>query len=219
MIKLDYIYDTDGGRFLSIDPLWEKYLAWSPYHYCQNNPINATDGNGMWLEWGHNKIIDFAFGKTMSDENIQTLKQSSLDADKDQGLEGSFKHSMKAPWQTVEDAKVLYDNYLEQQIQRFANTEKLEDALYELGKGMHAISDAWCPSHNGFQTWNGMEGADPYPINYLYDTGVKLIKATIHGVQELQPTDSKATMVAKDLQIYYQRAIEARLKYNAVKSD
>ncbi len=41
----------DGGRFLSIDPLWEKYLAWSPYHYCGNNPVNATDGNGMYIEF------------------------------------------------------------------------------------------------------------------------------------------------------------------------
>ena len=39
---------VDGiGRFLSIDPLWEKYLAWSPYHYCRNNPINRVDPNGF----------------------------------------------------------------------------------------------------------------------------------------------------------------------------
>ncbi len=31
------MYDNGSGRFLSIDPLWEKYLAWSPYHYCGNN--------------------------------------------------------------------------------------------------------------------------------------------------------------------------------------
>ena len=41
-------YDDAAGRFLSIDPLWEKYLAWSPYHYCGNNPVNATDGNGKY---------------------------------------------------------------------------------------------------------------------------------------------------------------------------
>ena len=25
-------YDAAAGGFLSIDPMWEKYLAWSPYH-------------------------------------------------------------------------------------------------------------------------------------------------------------------------------------------
>jgi len=26
-------YDEDIGRFTSIDPLWEKYYSWTPYHY------------------------------------------------------------------------------------------------------------------------------------------------------------------------------------------
>ena len=52
-------YDTEGGRFLSIDPLWEKYLAWSPYHYCGNNPVNAKDPSGMDYDViiGENEII------------------------------------------------------------------------------------------------------------------------------------------------------------------
>ncbi len=65
---------------MSIDPLWEKYLAWSPYHYCGNNPINATDGNGMWMEGEHNKILDKAFPESFS---VQVLKDASLKADED----------------------------------------------------------------------------------------------------------------------------------------
>ena len=41
-------YDDGIGRFTSIDPLWEKYYSWSPYHYCRNNPVWAVDGNGLW---------------------------------------------------------------------------------------------------------------------------------------------------------------------------
>ncbi len=39
-------YESETGRFLSTDPLWEKYRKLTPYHYCGNNPINAVDPNG-----------------------------------------------------------------------------------------------------------------------------------------------------------------------------
>ncbi len=40
------VYDPRVGRFLSLDPLAEKYISWSPYNYCLNNPINHTDPSG-----------------------------------------------------------------------------------------------------------------------------------------------------------------------------
>ena len=39
-------YDYEIGRFTTIDPLWEKYLGWSPYQYCKNNPIWSKDIDG-----------------------------------------------------------------------------------------------------------------------------------------------------------------------------
>ena len=39
-------YDEDIGRFLSTDPLWEKYRAWSPYQYGANSPISISDPSG-----------------------------------------------------------------------------------------------------------------------------------------------------------------------------
>ena len=39
-------YDEDIGRFLSVDPLWEKYRAWSPYQYSVNNPALFIDPSG-----------------------------------------------------------------------------------------------------------------------------------------------------------------------------
>jgi RHS repeat-associated protein len=46
-------YDYAAGRFTSPDVLWEKYMTWSPYHYCGNNP---HDANGNILEWGSDKM-------------------------------------------------------------------------------------------------------------------------------------------------------------------
>jgi RHS repeat-associated protein len=37
-------------RFLSVDPLADKYPSTSPYMYCRGNPISRIDPNGMWDE-------------------------------------------------------------------------------------------------------------------------------------------------------------------------
>jgi RHS repeat-associated protein len=39
-------YDPAVGRFLSVDPMAEKYYHMSSYAYCANNPINAIDPDG-----------------------------------------------------------------------------------------------------------------------------------------------------------------------------
>ena len=40
-------YYAAMGRFMTVDPLAEKYYNNSPYAYCKNNPINRIDPNGM----------------------------------------------------------------------------------------------------------------------------------------------------------------------------
>ena len=39
-------YDAKVSRFLSVDPLAEKYASISPYAYVANNPLNAIDPDG-----------------------------------------------------------------------------------------------------------------------------------------------------------------------------
>lgn len=39
-------YDPALGRFMSIDPLAEKYYSISPYSYCMNNPVKFIDTDG-----------------------------------------------------------------------------------------------------------------------------------------------------------------------------
>ena len=49
--NLDYFgaryYESSSGRWLSVDPMANKYPGWSPYVYCHNNPLRLIDPNGM----------------------------------------------------------------------------------------------------------------------------------------------------------------------------
>src|SRR5690606_25813671 len=44
-------YMPDIGRWGVVDGLSEGRPNMSPYRYSFNNPVNATDPNGLWEDW------------------------------------------------------------------------------------------------------------------------------------------------------------------------
>lgn len=46
-------YDSRIGRWLSVDPLAEKYPGWSTYNYVANNPLKYFDSDGRGINLGN----------------------------------------------------------------------------------------------------------------------------------------------------------------------
>ena len=38
--------DPTGAMWLSVDPMWEKFVGMSPYNYCMGNPVKMVDPDG-----------------------------------------------------------------------------------------------------------------------------------------------------------------------------
>ncbi|WP_349677262.1 RHS repeat-associated core domain-containing protein [Bacteroides sp. UBA939] len=69
-------YDGALGRFMTMDPMAEKYYSMSPYAYCANNPINYIDlhGDSLTLVGGNVQEIITAIYHGLEDKTSISMK-------------------------------------------------------------------------------------------------------------------------------------------------
>ena len=67
------IYDARVGRFLSLDPMQEKYPNFSPYIYSANNPISYIDKEGKYALFIHYMLTRYQLMKSGVPEVVSNL--------------------------------------------------------------------------------------------------------------------------------------------------
>ena len=85
-------YDPSIGRFLSVDPLTEKYPGWGPYAYVFDNPLKFVDPDGMEGESIHedangNRIVEIKDG----DNNVYRHNELGKDGQHIDGMISAVK--------------------------------------------------------------------------------------------------------------------------------
>ncbi len=154
-------YDPGLQRWINRDPIQEEGGI-NLYGFVCNDPLNSIDTLGLYNTCGHNSLYDSALKDRMSKESLDGIKQGSKDTDDaskgGQKPENSYQHGMRSPDQNPENARRDADDFIKDKLNEAIKAEREgrhNDAMNELGKGMHTITDRLSPAHRGEQKWRG----------------------------------------------------------------
>lgn len=96
------MYDPVIGRFLTTDPMAEKYFSLTPYGYCVNNPMNYIDPSGKDVEISIDKENKTILVRANFYYNSSQLEQSDR-----VNIKERFQNAMNI-WS--ENIKTAFDN-------------------------------------------------------------------------------------------------------------
>ncbi len=212
------------GRFMNPDPIMLMRARlidpqqWNMYAYARNNPLRFKDDNGEWSTEVHNEIIVDVFSSILSAPDLVILEQASHDVDQDQSMSGSYKHGMRAPWQTPEEANEEGDAFIDTKLNEAVSHQLDWDdlpgtegtysglALYSFGEALHTVTDRESPWHdNDSVAWWGI--ASPTSLGHFI--------AETHFGPSQEGSISMAEYQAKVLWSRYQAMLAAARKRKA----
>jgi len=150
------------------------------YAYSLNNPYRYLDQDGGWPEEVHNLIINKAFSEgrySLLPWQRALMQMGSVHVDEDQSTESSYKHAMRVPGQSVEDAQKAMNKFIDEKIQQYKKLLAQGDekgAYFALGEAMHPLMDSTSPTHQGFQIWYGLDSPRHIWDGYVHSSGETL---------------------------------------------
>ena len=159
------IYDSRLGRWLSLDPLQDKYPDMSPYSFVSNNPLRFTDPTGAFLLDVHQRITNEAFKapwkKAFSNDGDRIEFQMGVRGDGSMLLGGGIvfpdlkqQHDKSAHFDQMNFVQIIQNIDRIAQKTNIAIGQHANDKLSnfdlgkEIGKNLHAIQDLY--SHSNF---------------------------------------------------------------------
>ena len=113
------LYDARVGRWLSVDPLFEKYVGMSPYNYCMLNPVMMVDPDGRVFteetEAWAKRMEEYATARIAAlDEKIAKKEQKGKDATNLHSRKNEYINAQKEIEQLRGSDQVYHVDYYEQ---------------------------------------------------------------------------------------------------------
>lgn len=137
-----------------------------------------SPGPGWPMKITRSGALDAAFPH-LNEEAREAIKRGSQRVDKDQSIKSSFQHAMRAPGQSVDDAREKTEKFVSEKFGVYHHemeSGKTKEAYEALGEAMHPVMDSTSPAHEGFQAWEG--------LSHLFETGRHVLKEW--GISEEQ---------------------------------
>ena len=99
------MYESGIGRFMTMDPLCEKYYNISPYAYCGNDPVNRTDPDGK--DW-------YSSLDSIGSDGGQTIWQTQIHYTDYTSQEQMDNHKINGTY--MGETVVLFDGFYDEKL-------------------------------------------------------------------------------------------------------